>query len=133
MDGAPPPRCAGRGGGTGGSGLFGALIVLGKGVEAAALRRLLYLILSPSFFPLCGEFCGKSSTGGAVGQFSIRFWVRNPNRNRFPQTDSDSESVTGVKFVRSALRNGSGRRTRRGGAGVFTDERCRNLASDSMT
>jgi hypothetical protein len=69
----------------------------------------------------------------AVGQFSIRFWVRNPNRNRFPQTDSDSESVTGVKFVRSALRNGSGRRTRRGGAGVFTDERCRNLASDSMT
>ena len=45
----------------------------------------------------------------AVGQFSIRFWVRNPNRNRFPQTDSDSESVTGVKFVRSALRNGSGR------------------------
>ena len=27
-----------------------------------------------------------------VGQFSIRFWVRNPNRNRFPQTDSDSDS-----------------------------------------
>ena len=45
MDGAPPPRCAGRGGGTGGSGLFGALIVLGKGVEAAALLHLPPLLL----------------------------------------------------------------------------------------
>mgnify|MGYP001445269025 CR=1 FL=1 len=63
----------------------------------------------------------QADFSSAVGEFSIRFWIRNPNRNRFPQTESDSDPVTGVKFVRSALRNGSGRRTRRGGAGVFTD------------